>query len=102
MSAVVRARTAKKSGGALGIDRSRATWRTSERGEAQRPYRLWDAEAKRYIRYRCYTTEPRAHNAALIEVRWNPVGTAVEVVDCRTGRLIGQYVHRVNGIDYLE
>jgi len=73
-----------------------------DRGEAQRPFRLWDAVKKQNIRWRYYADKKRAHIAALIEVRWMQIGAAVEVYDCRTGKLLGQYIRRVDTIRFIE
>lgn len=80
------------------------TWNTSKRGAATRPYRLWSPADKKYLPYRCYVYEKNAHDGALLEVRHTKQApSVVEVVDCRTGRLIGQYILRRNGqIEYWE
>lgn len=70
------------------------------RGEPQRPYRLWDAQNKQNLRYRYYSDPKRAHIAALIEAKWSRVGASIEVYDCRTGRLLGQYTRRVHSVDF--
>lgn len=75
-------------------------WDTGKRGESLRPYRLWDAVRKRNYRWRNYADAKRAHLGALIEARWAGIGTTVEVYDCRTGRLLGQYTRRVNSIQF--
>lgn len=64
---------------------------TEADGEAKRPYRLWDAANKRNVPHRYYGIKRNALNGALLEVRWGKVGTALEVYDCRTGALLGQY-----------
>jgi len=73
-----------------------------ERGEAVRPFRLWDAVNRKNIRWRYYGDKKRAHIAALIECRWLPVGASIEVYDCRTGKLLGQYTRRVDTIRFTE
>ena len=73
-----------------------------DRGEAVRPYRLWDAVHKKNLRWRYYEDKKRAHIAALIEARWLPVGASIEVYDCRTGRLLGQYTRRVDSIRFSD
>jgi hypothetical protein len=73
-----------------------------ERGEAIRPFRLWDAVNRKNIRWRYYEDKKRAHMAALIECRWLPIGASIEVYDCRTGRLLGQYTRRVDSIRFVE
>ena len=73
-----------------------------ERGEAVRPFRLWDAVNRVNIRWRYYADKKRAHIAALIEARWLPVGASIEVYDCRNGKLLGQYTRRVDSIRFSE
>jgi len=71
-----------------------------DRGEAHRPFRLWDATAKKNLRWRNYADPKRAHMGALIECRWSGIGQSIEVYDVRTGRLLGQYTRRVNKIQF--
>lgn len=73
-----------------------------ERGEAVRPFRLWDAKARANLRWRYYSDPKRAHMAALIEVRWMEIGSVIECYDCRTGKLLGQYRRLVDSIRFLE
>ena len=61
-----------------------------ERGEAARPFRLWDSVNRVNLRWRYYGDKKRAHMAALIEARWLPIGSTIEVYDCRTGRFFGK------------
>ena len=84
-----------------GLYEDRYEW-DKERGEAMRPYRLWDAVNRRNIRWRYYADKKRAHISALIEARWLPVGSSIEVYDCRTGKLLGQYTRRVDTIRFTE
>ncbi len=77
-------------------------WDREQRGEATQPFRLWDAKNRIDMRWRYYTTEKRAKNGALLEVRWLQVGASIEVYDVRTGRLCGQYTRRVNSVDFTE
>lgn len=63
-----------------------------ENGEdSLRPYRLWNANAKELVRWRCYKWPRNAHLGALIEARWAKPGEAFEVIDIRTASLLGQY-----------
>ena len=71
---------------------------TTER--TARPYRLWDANAKTALRFRYYSDSKRAHLGALIECRWSQIGVTIEVYNATTGRLLGQYTRRVNGIKF--
>lgn len=65
-----------------------------------RPFRLWDAVAKRDLRWRYYISKDGAHWGALKECRWAKVGTTVEVYDCTTGRLYGQYTRTPTSITF--
>jgi len=56
-----------------------------------RPYRLWNAGTKALLRWRNYKFPRNAHLGALIEARWAKPGTAIEVIDIRTMKLLGQY-----------
>ena len=80
----------------------RYTWDEDERGEATRPFRLWDAVNRTNLRWRNYSDKKRAHVAALIEARWLPIGATIEVYDCRNGKLLGQYTRRVDTIRFTE
>jgi len=55
----------------------------------RRPFRLWSGKAE--LRWRYYADWRRAVNAAFIELKWSPVGTVIEVIDIRFGKLLGQY-----------
>ena len=68
--------------------------------DSQRPFRLWDAKAKKELRWRYYGDRRRAHFAALVEARWADVGTCIEVYDASTGHLCGQYMRRVNNVEF--
>lgn len=67
-----------------------------------RPFRLWDAKAKKPLAHRCYAIKENAHMGALSEARWAKVGTVYDVYDVRNGKMIGQYIRRVNTIDFWE
>lgn len=66
----------------------------------KRPYRLWDANAKKALRWRCYLHSRSAHLGALIDTRWAKVGTTVEVFNADTGRLLGQYTRHEDRISF--
>jgi len=66
-----------------------------------RPYRLWDANARKAYPYRYYADPKRAHMGALIEARWAKVGATVEVFNILTGRLLGQYTRTSNSVKFL-
>jgi len=65
-----------------------------------RPYRLWDPQLNRNVPHRYFGDPKRTHMAALIECRWSRVGFTIEVINSETGRLLGQYTRRVNGIEF--
>lgn len=65
-----------------------------------RPFRLWDAKAKKPIRFRYFRHKHNAHVGALIEARWAAVGTTIEVHNKETGRLLGQYTRRPSTVSF--
>jgi hypothetical protein len=69
-------------------------------GASPRPYRLWDSREKALLRWRYYSDSKRAHMGALIEARWSPIGTTIEVINHDTGHLLGQYTRRVHSVDF--
>jgi hypothetical protein len=70
--------------------------------ETVRPFRLWDAVNKVNLAHRYYVHDRNAHLGALIEARWAQVGTTIEVYNCLTGRMLGQYTRRIHSIDFLR
>jgi hypothetical protein len=58
--------------------------------DTSRPFRLYDAKANRFLRWRCYASKRNAHNGALVEVRWSK-GEVIEVIDVRYGRWLATY-----------
>jgi len=67
-----------------------------------RQFRLWDAQAKRPMRWRCYKHRENAHNGACLEMRWAVVGAVIEVYSASTGRLLGQYCRGIDVIYFTE
>jgi hypothetical protein len=65
-----------------------------------RPYRLWDANAKKQMRWRYYSDPKRAHMGALVEARWSKVGVCIEVFNANNGRLLGQYKRAIQTIEF--
>ncbi len=65
-----------------------------------RPYRLWDANAKQALRWRCYKHPKRAHLGALVECRWAKVGVVIEVFNANNGRLLGQYKRTPTSVEF--
>lgn len=66
-----------------------------------RPYRLWNAKEKEFLRWRCYLYLKNAHLAALIELRWSPVNTTLEVLDVHhANKLHGQYTRTVDSVRF--
>ena len=69
--------------------------------ETARPFRLYNAKEKSFMPWRHYLHRRNAHLGALIECRWSEIGTCIELVDITKGKLIGQYVRRVNDIQFF-
>ena len=67
-----------------------------------RPYRLWDANAKRDMRWRYYKIKRNALDGALLEARWAKVGTAIEVYDCRSAQHLGTFKRHVTTISFTN
>ena len=57
----------------------------------ERPYRLYDAKAKKFLPWRCYKHHLNAHRAALSAIRWSKVGAVIEVVNHQSGRALVAY-----------
>jgi hypothetical protein len=57
----------------------------------ERPYRLYDAKANEFLRWRCYKHHLNAHRAALNAIRWAKVGAVIEVVNHQSGRALVAY-----------
>jgi len=69
----------------------------------KRPYRLYNAQTKTYLRWRCYGYPRHAHIGALIECRWAEVSHTIEVLDTTEGagnKLLGSYTRRVDGVAF--
>jgi len=67
-----------------------------------RPFRLWDAKAKKQMPHRFYLDLRRAHMGALIEARWAEVGVCIEVFDITKGKLRGQYTRTRDSVQFAE
>lgn len=59
--------------------------------DSSRPFRLWNAEAKKAVRWACFKNLRRAHMRALYEAAWSTGDTVFEVIDIRNQGLRGQY-----------
>ena len=70
--------------------------------DTKRPFRIWDSVEKRDVAHRCYGTERRALDSALLIVRWERVGRTLEVYDIRTAKWIGTYTRRVDSITFSK
>lgn len=65
--------------------------------DAPRPFRLWDANAKKHLPRRCYSVRINAHKAALWEAGIAKVATTIEVYDVRNGSLLSQFTRSPSG-----
>jgi hypothetical protein len=70
--------------------------------DTKRPYRLWDAVDNIQVRWRCYAYPRNAHLGALIEARWGKPGHTIEVLDIRTGALLGQYKRTPTSVQFTH
>jgi len=60
--------------------------------DTKRPFRLWHWKDKRYLPWRNYNNAFRAVIGAWVwQKKFGKVGDTIEVIDVRTGQLIGQY-----------
>jgi hypothetical protein len=66
-----------------------------------RPYRIWNAKAKRAERG-AYLYPRNALNAALIHARWAEPGVCFEVHDARNGALLGQFARTPTGLRVID
>jgi hypothetical protein len=73
-----------------------------EISDGPRAFRVWDANAKKHVRGRQYAYSLNAHNAALVMIRWEKVGAALEVYNAHTGKLLGQYVRKPTSIAFIN
>ena len=71
-------------------------------GETKRPYRIWDAVSKKHVVGRNYSIRENALNGAPILVKWAKPGSAYEVYNFQTGRLIAQYVRKPTSILFVR
>jgi hypothetical protein len=57
----------------------------------ERPYRIWNEQAKQYERWRCYGYLEHAKVAGWILAKQQKVGTTLAVMHHETKKLFGQY-----------
>jgi hypothetical protein len=69
--------------------------------DSAKPIRIWDAKAKKHCAGRYYKYHRNAHDAALVLARWSQVNETLEIIDARTGKLLGQYTRKANHISYM-
>src|SRR5262245_30457834 len=63
-----------------------------------RPYRIWDPQSGAQVIGRAYISERRAHDQALVLIRWEHTGASLEVLDARTMAWRGTYTRRIDSI----
>lgn len=68
----------------------------------QRPYRLYDAMAKRPLPHYHYLHVQNAQLGALKLMHWIAIGASIEVINVHTGTLVAQYTRKVNTIWFFE
>jgi hypothetical protein len=70
--------------------------------DTQRPFRLWDAQAKMNLPWRCFSQIQNAHKEAMDETRRSKAGRSIEVYDSRTMRLICQYTRTPTSVRIMS
>lgn len=70
--------------------------------EIARPYRLWNPKESELVRWHWYKYAHRAHDRITSIMRWMQPGTVIEIIDYRTGRLIGQYKRTLAGVNWYD
>jgi hypothetical protein len=69
------------------------------KGENRRPYRLYDATAKKNLPWRFYKHPHNAHNGAILEIWWaKKIGWTIEVINVDNGRMLAQYTRELKRI----
>lgn len=70
---------------------------------SERPFRIWDENAKRDIPHRCYTTWQRAVERALAILVWMKVGNSYTIYDSRSSKAKIMWKRTVEGLkEYRE
>lgn len=69
--------------------------------QGERPWRLWDADAKSHVAHHYYQYKENAQIGAYLWVYDSPIGTKIEVYNVNTARVIGQYIRRVHSVYFL-
>jgi hypothetical protein len=70
--------------------------------DCARPFRLWDPRTKKHLVGKNYGNAHRAHDGALIAIRWGKVDDTIEVYNATTGKLEGQYTRKVNSVMFTK
>lgn len=69
----------------------------------KRPFRLYDSKTKKFLRSKNYKHFKNAHIGGLIEARWAPVGTTIEVIDKGAGETLrGQYTRTATTVRFTN
>lgn len=66
--------------------------------DSAKPIRIWNAKAKKHCAGRYYKYHRNAHDGALLMARWAKIGETLEIIDARTGRLLGQYTRKLHTV----
>ena len=68
----------------------------------ERPFKIYDENAKLDLPWRSYKTEKRAVEQALILLYWLELGNSCTVYDTRSSRAIIQFTRKISGIHVLK
>lgn len=72
---------------------------TAQRGAA-RPFRLYNAQKKKFLLWYWYNHRISAMRGAYWIAKWLEPGTTLEVIDIRTMRLHAQYTRRLSHVEF--
>ena len=71
--------------------------------ETKRPFRLYDTKTKKFLCSRNYSIFKNAHIGGLIQARWAPIGTTIEVIDKAHGEALrGQYTRTATTVRFTN
>jgi hypothetical protein len=68
----------------------------------QKPFRIWDENAKRDLPWRSYKTFERAVEKTLVLLVWLPIGNAYTIYDSRSHKAKRQWKRTVDGLKELR
>lgn len=70
-------------------------WYPEKQRDSQRPFRIWNSNAKKPLPRRCYGTDLAAMKQCSWLIQWEKVDTAFEVIDVSKGKWIATYAVKI-------